>query len=201
MISINDKYDFSFTASSLRLNEMLLVARATKDEVDVDYTNDLGSGKSSTGKRMLSEFKKRISHLTPLQLDVLLNSDLVTQKQLTFVSVCKSYSFIKEFVVEVVREKLLVNDYQISDGDYISFYRRKFDLHEEMDSLTELTEKKIKQVTFKILEQAGLINDIKSRIIQPQIIDYKLIKALVQDNPNWLKVLLVSDMDIQRVKE
>ena len=197
MIKTN-KYDFSFTASSLRLNEMLIVARAVYDGVEFDYTNALGAGKSSTGKRMLSEFKKRISHLTPEQLEVLLNSDLVTQKQMTLVSVCKTYSFIREFIVEVVREKVLVYDYQISDGDYISFYRRKFDLHEEMDSLTELTEKKLKQVTFKILEQAGLINDIKNRIIQPQIIDYKLIKALVQDNQNWLKVLLVSDMDIQR---
>lgn len=200
MIKTN-KYDFSFTASSLRLNEMLLVARAIHDGAEVDYTNDLGGGKSSTGTRMLSEFKKRISLLTPEQLDVLLNSDLVTQKQLTLVSVCKAYSFIREFIVEVVREKVLVYDYQITDGDYISFYRRKFDLHEEMDSLTELTEKKIKQVTFKMLEQAGLINDIKNRIVQPQIIDYKLIKALVQDNPNWLKILLVSDTDIQRVKE
>jgi hypothetical protein len=139
--------------------------------------------------------------LTPAQFNVLLNSDLVTQKQLTLVSVCKSYSFIREFIVEVVREKVLVYDFQITDGDYISFYRRKFDLHEEMDSLTELTEKKIKQVTFKILEQAGLINDIKNRLIQPQIIDYKFMKALVQDNPNWLKVLLVSDTDIQRAKE
>lgn len=196
-----NKYDFSFTASSLRLNEMLLVSRAYQNDVEVDYTNDLGGGKSSTGKRMLSEFKKRISHLTLAQVDVLLNSDLVTQKQLTLVSVCKSYSFIREFIVEVVREKVLVYDYQITDGDYISFYRRKLELHEEMDSLTELTEKKIKQVTFKILEQAGLINDIKNRIIQPQIIDYKLIKALVQDNPNWLKVLLVSDTDIQKAKE
>ena len=56
-------------------------------------------------------------------------------------------------------------------------------------------------MTFKILEQAGLINDIKNRLIQPQIIDYKFMKALVQDNPNWLKVLLVSDTDIQRAKE
>lgn len=200
-MTITNKYDFAFTASSLRLNEMLLVARAYHDGFEVDYTNDLGGGKSSTGKRMLSEFKKRISHLTPNQLEILLNSDLVTQKQLSLISVCKSYSFIREFIVEVVREKVLVYDYQITDGDYISFYRRKFDLHEEMDSLTELTEKKIKQVTFKILEQAGIINDIKNKIIQPQIIDDKLLKALFQDNPNWLKVLLVSDMDIQRAKE
>jgi hypothetical protein len=192
------KYDFSFTASSLRLNEMLIVARAHYEGLEVDYTNNLGGGKSSTGKRMLSEFKKRVSYLTPLQIEILLNGDLVTQKQLALVSICKSYSFILEFIVEVLREKLLVYDYQITDGDYISFYRRKCDLHDEMNSLTESTEKKLKQVTFKILDQAGLINNIKSRIIQPQILDYKLISALVQDNPNWLKVLLVSDMDIEK---
>ena len=200
MVKTN-KYDFSFTASSLRLNEMLIVARAYHDGVKVDYTNELGGGKSSTGKRMLSEFNKRVSNLTPYQLNVLLNGDLVTQKQMTLVSICKSYAFIREFVVEVLREKSLVYDYQITDGDYISFYRRKFDLHDEMDSITEITERKIKQVTFKILEQAGLINDIKNRIIQPQIINYNLVNALIQDNPNWLKVLLVSDMDIERANE
>lgn len=194
------KYDFSFTASSLRLKEMILVAKALHENKEVDYINELGNGKSSTGKRMLSEFKKRFSHLTTQQVEVLLNSDLVSQKQITLVSVCKSYGFIREFIIEVVREKLLVYDYEINDGDYISFYRRKHDLHDEMDTITELTEKKIKQVTFKILEQAGLINDIKSRIIQPQIIDYDLMKSIVSDNPNWLKVLLVSDIDIERAK-
>lgn len=200
-MTITNKYDFSFTTSSLRLNEMLMVARAKFEAKELDFVNDLGCGKYTTGRKMFSEFNKRLSYMTPKQLEILLNSDLVTQKQLTLVSVCKAYSFIREFIVEVVREKALVYDYQITDGDYISFCRRKFDLHEEMDSLTELTEKKIKQVTFKVLEQAGLINDIKNRIIQPQIIDYKLMQALVQDNPNWLKVLLVSDMDIQRAKE
>lgn len=200
-MTITNKYDFSFTTSSLRLNEMLMVARAKFEAKELDFVNDLGCGKYATGRKMFSEFNKRLSYMTPKQLEILLNSDLVTQKQLTLVSVCKAYSFIREFIVEVVREKALVYDYQITDGDYISFYRRKYDLHEEMDSLTELTEKKIKQVTFKVLEQAGLINDIKNRIIQPQIIDYKLMQALVQDNPNWLKVLLVSDMDIQRAKE
>lgn len=199
MVKTN-KYDFSFTASSLRLKEMILVAKALHENKEVDYINDLGNGKSSTGKRMLSEFKKRFSHLTTEQVEVLLNSDLVSQKQITLLSVCKSYGFIREFIIEVVREKLLVYDYEVNDGDYISFYRRKHDLHDEMDTITELTEKKIKQVTFKILEQAGLINDIKSRIIQPQIIDYNLMKSIVNDNPNWLKVLLVSDVDIERAK-
>ena len=195
------KYDFSFTASSLRLNDFLIVAMAYLDNVELDYVNELGGGKSSTGKRMLAEFNKRMSNLTSSEIELLINGDLVTKKQIALVSICKAYSYIREFIIEVVREKLLVYDYQITDGDYIRFYRRKFDLHEEMNSLTDSTEKKIKQVLFKILEQSGIINDIKNRVIQTQLLDFKLMEAIAQDNPNWLKVLLVSDFDITRVKK
>jgi hypothetical protein len=194
------KYDFSFTASSLRLNEMIMVAKASMEGRTIDYVNELGGGKSTTGKRMLSEFDKRISKLTSDELNLLVNGDLGTQKHIAFVSVCKAYLFIRDFVVEVIREKMLVFDYHISEGDYVSFYRRKHDLHPEMEKLTEITEKKIRQVTFKILEQAGLINDVKNKVIQPQLLDSKLLEIIVNDNPSWLKVLLVSDMDIATVK-
>jgi hypothetical protein len=93
----------------------------------------------------------------------------------------------------------MVYDYQITEGEFISFYRRKHDQHEEMETLTDLTEKKIKQVTFKILEQSGIINNIKKREIQPQFLNKDLIRVLVEDNPLWLKVLLVSDRDIERI--
>jgi hypothetical protein len=195
------KYSFSFTASSLRLNEMIVVATAIAEKRELDYVNELGGGKSTTGKRMLVEFEKRISNLTPRQADILINGDFLSQKQIAFLSVCKTYLFIRDFVVEVLREKILVFDYQITEGDYISFYRRKLDLHPEMDTITELTEKKIKQVTFKILEQAGIIDSIKSKVIQPQIIEKKVMAAIALENSNWLKVLFMSDMDITAIRK
>lgn len=194
------KYDFSFTASSLRLNEMILVANAVLEKREIDYTNELGGGKSTTGKRMLSEFKKRVSKLSSGELRYLIAGDFTSQKQIAFISICKAYWFIRDFMIEVLREKVLVFDYQITEGDYISFYRRKLELHPEMTELTEITNKKIKQVTFKILEQAGIIDNIKSKIIQPQIINAKVLKIVASDNANWLKVLLMSDTDIASVK-
>lgn len=194
------KYDFSFTTSSLRLNEMIIVGQAIIEGREVDYVNELGAGKSKTGRKMLSEFQKRISTLTPLEVDILAKGDFTSQKQIAFKSVCKTYGFIRDFTIEVLREKFLVFDYQITEGDYITFYRRKLDLHPEMNELTELTSKKIKQVTFKILEQAGIIDNIKSKQIQPQLIDYKVMKAIVSDNANWLRVLLLSDIDIASLK-
>ena len=189
-------YNFSFTASSLRLKEMVLVAKHLVEGTDIDYINELGKGKSATGKRMLIEFNKRLETLTQDQLKLLVDGDLSTQKQIAFLSICKTYAFIRDFVLEILREKYLVYDYEITDGDYLSFYRRKNDLHTEMDALTELSESKIKQVTFKILEQASIIDSIKSKIIQAQLLDNKTMTTIAKDNREWLKVYFYSDMDI-----
>jgi Putative inner membrane protein (DUF1819) len=190
------KYDFSYTSASLRLQEMILVAKAFVGKRTIDFTNELGNGKFTTGKRMLAEFQKRINRLTPEELDVLIHGDLTSQKQIAFLSICKSSYFIRDFMLEVIREKYLIFDYQITDGDYISYYRRKYESHPEMEKLTEITAKKVKQVIFKILEQSGIIDNIKSKNIQPQLLDETLIDAILKDNPTWLKVLLMSDKDI-----
>jgi len=195
-----ERYDFSFTASSLRLNEMKIVAEAKVNHRDIDYARELGKGKASTGKRMLSEFNKRLSFLTTEEISLLLDGDLIAQKQMAYLSVCKTYGFIRDFVVEVLREKMLVFDYEVTDGEYISFYRRKADLHPEMENLTPITQKKVKQVTFKILEQAEIIDSAKNKIIQPQIVDDTVEKAIVSDNPKWLKIFLLSDQDIANLK-
>jgi hypothetical protein len=191
------KYDFSFTASSLRLNELRLVAKYQIEGRVIDYTNELSNGKSATGKRMLAEFNKRLSFLTEVQKQLLIEADLLTQKQLAFLAVCKTHAFIRDFVVEVLREKILVFDYELTEGEYLTFFRRKSESHPELDKITEITQNKVRQVTFKILEQAGMIDNIKSKNIQPQLLDQALIHAIVSDNRQWLKVFLMSDIDIQ----
>ncbi len=196
-----EKYDFSFTASSVRLNEMILVAKATLEKQEIDYVNELGRGKASTGKRMFNEFSKRISHLTSDQLSLLVTGDLLIKKQIAYLSVCKTYGFIRDFVIEVIREKFLIFDDQLSEGDYLSFYRRKEELHPEMETLTEITRKKIKQVTFKILEQSDVINNVKDKVIQPQLVDDAVVRVILSDHPKWLKVFLMSDRDIANLSK
>ncbi|MDB4655542.1 DUF1819 family protein [Flavobacteriales bacterium] len=194
-----DKYDFSFTAFSLRVNDMLKVAEA-HHQGKVLTKAELGDGNSITGKKRLAEINKRLNAFTEEQYESFLSGDLTSQKQLAFLSVCKAHSFIREFVVEVLREKVLVFDYELSEGEYISFYRRKNELHPEMDDLTESTQRGIKQVTFKILEQAGIIDNTKTKSIQPQLLEDQLVDVIASDDKQWLKVLFMSDMDIQNLE-
>ncbi len=192
-----EKYDFAYTSSSLRLNEMVLVGEHILNGTEPDYVNELGAGKSATGKRIYREVKKRLVFLNEQQLKLLVKGSLEIQKHMTFYAACKTYLFIRDFTVEVLREKYLIFDYEISEGDYISFLRRKQELHREIEELSESSSKKIKQVTFRILEQAGLINNTKERIIQPQLLQQEVVDAISRDDKEWLKIFLVSDIDLE----
>ena len=187
------KYEFSLTGSSLRVNEMILFATKYINEGLLEFKSDKGT----TNKRMVSEFKKRIDNLTVNQQELLLNSNFSNQKQLAFLSACKTYSLLRDFVIEVVREKYLIMDFNLSDTDYISFIRRKEINHDELANLTDQTQAKVKQVIFKILEQAGIINNVRDKEIQLQLLGESTKKSIIEDNPEWLKVFLLSDMDIQ----
>ena len=187
------KYEFSLTGSSLRVNEMILFATKYINEGLLEFKSDKGT----TNKRMVSEFKKRIDNLTVNQQELLLNSNFSNQKQLAFLSACKTYSLLRDFVIEVVREKYLIMDFNLSDTDYISFIRRKEINHDELANLTDQTQAKVKQVIFKILEQAGIINNVRDKEIQLQLLGGSTKKSIIEDNQEWLKVFLLSDMDIQ----
>lgn len=193
MIESTFKYEFSLTGSSLRVNEMILFATKYINQGLLEFKSDKGT----TNKRMVSEFKKRIDNLTVSQQELLLNSNFSNQKQLAFLSACKTYSLLRDFVIEVVREKYLIMDFNLSDTDYISFIRRKEINHDELANLTDQTQAKVKQVIFKILEQAGIIDNVRDKEIQLQLLGESTKKSIIEDNPEWLKVFLLSDMDIQ----
>lgn len=200
-MSKSNKYDFSFTASSLRINEMVAVAAYFKERkhTESELVNQIGNGKLSTGKRIYRECKKRLSQLTENQKKQFIEGDLITQKQTAFLAIAKLHRFIKDFTVEILREKLLLFDYHLTDGEYVSFYNRKTETNPELETFTENTKKKIKQVTFKILEQSGIIDNVKTKTIQPQIMNERFKRVIVEDNPEWLKIFLLGDSEIEEI--
>ena len=200
------KYILSFTAASLRLNEMVKVATAALDNAGGDLAMVKESGvvfssvKTRTSDREFREVRKRLETLTTDQTAILIRGDLISQKQIAFLSVCKRYTFIQDFAVDVIRDKVLVFDYQLNESDYKSFINSKLSLHPELEEFSESTLKKAKQVMFRILEQAGIINNPVDKQIQPQILQQDVINATVRDDPAWLKIFMMSDKDIKQLR-
>ena len=202
-MTITDKYNFSFTAATLRIfNFMRLVdaVHGTTEVVNIsniDQEKILSKGNSGSSKREMQELLKRFNALTPLQRILLSQEGATERRQLAFVGLCKTNSFIRDFVIEVVREKVLVFDFKLDDGDFNTFINRKRELHPELEEFADSTIKKAKQHVFKILEEAGLIDNINDRNIQQQWLDSKVAKAIIQDNPEYLKFFLQGDKDIK----
>lgn len=200
------KYILSFTAASLRLNEMVKVAK-TAFENDISNLHEVresgvvfNSVKTRTSDREFREIRKRLEYLTPSQMHILINGDLISQKQIAFLAVCKHYDFIRDFVIDVIRDKVLVYDYKINESDYNSFINNKIHVHPELEGFEDSTLKKAKQVLFHILEQAGIINNAVDKSIQPQLIQPDIVKAVANDDPAWLKIFMMPDKDIKQLK-
>jgi hypothetical protein len=185
------KYDLAFSGCSLKYLEMVTLIEVAKGIKEPSI-----GGKSAYIKRKNSELRKRINKLSLSQIDALLVGDSILQRQLAYVSVCKAYDFIYEFIIEVLREKMIFTDHQLTEGEYLSFFRRKMIDHPELERLSNLTEKKVKQLVFRILAEAGIIDSTKTKVLQYQILEPQLIRLIREDSPKWFEVFLLNDFEI-----
>lgn len=200
----NIKYTFSFTGASALIAETLVIAEEynrLKDWKAVEKSlldnNLLNKVKQATFKREFSEIKKRLSLLTQNQLQLMIHGSLDDAKAMILLSLIKAYTFLRDFIVEVIRNKYLLFDTVISDIDYIRFVNTKSLSHNELNAITEVTAKKVKQVVFKLLEQVGLITQAKNGSILKPILNGKVIDVIIDDEPALLSAFLFSNEEIK----
>ena len=198
------KYTFSFTGASALIAETLVIAEEynrLKDWKAVEKSlldnNLLNKVKQATFKREFSEIKKRLSLLTQDQLQLMIHGSLDDAKAMILLSLIKAYTFLRDFIVEVIRNKYLLFDTVISDIDYIRFVNTKSLSHNELNAITEATAKKVKQVVFKLLVQVGLITHSRNGSILKPILNGKVIDVIIDDDPALLSAFLFSNEEIK----
>ena len=202
------KYSFSFTGASALLAETLIVAEEyvrlqywEKVKVSVQENNLMNKTKQNTSKRMYHELKKRLELLTNEQLNLLVNGSPDESKAMVLLSLLKAYAFFKDFVIEIIRAKYLLYNNIIVSSDYTSFFNTKAITHNELNTITEKTTNKVKQVLFKMLEQVGLINSAKDGILIKPFLSDDSIKAILNDDATLLAGFLYSDTEIRSLKK
>ena len=195
-------YKFSFTALALRLNDTIEFYQQwnlQEDKQPIHGDLSMGNLKTASRKRQHLEYLRRLNALTKNQQTLLLSPDYDTARQIAFLAVCKAYGFIRDFTVEVMRSKVEVFDFELTQGDIQGFINRKSLTHPELENSSENTRKKAVQVMLRILEEAGLIDSVKSLRILPQLVSHEVASAVAEENPEWLKIFLYSDRDIKNL--
>lgn len=203
------KYRMSFTVGGLFYQETISAADLyikSNDWANVREeilsTNLFQARTSNSLERICREVLSRLKLLSPEQLKIIQDGSRQEQLQILWIAVCKRYSFIRDFAVEVIREKFLLMDYSLTKEDYTIFFDTKAEWHGELEKLKDSTKKKLKQVLFRILREAEITSEMN--IILPAILTQRVARALFPDKSGKsgiYSVLPVSDIDFkERVK-
>ena len=105
---------------------------------------------------------------------ILVNGTPYEQNQILWLAVCLRYSFIYDFAIEVVKEKYNLMQSKITQLDYDAFFNSKLNWHDELDKLTDSTRYKLKQILFKMLKEAEIVdsdNCILTTFVSPRVIE------------------------------
>ena len=196
------KYILSFTAASLSISESIKIAEVYSGCKDwgetkniVGENNLLQSRTGSRAVRVYRELAQRLQLLSDEHLELLVEGNLQEQKYILWYAVCKRYRLIQEFAIEVVHEKFLSMDYELTELDYDAFFNRKADWHEELESIAETTKNKLKQVIFRMLREAGITSE-DNRIIQAML-SRRMIESLAPDAPASYQIFPIPISDIK----
>lgn len=187
-----DRYR-SFTTASLLLNESSQVASLYVETPDwnqlretVLSQNLLQSRTLGTRNRVWNEVSSRLRLLNQRELDLLANGTPQEQGYLLWVAVCRRYALIRDFAIEVVRERHLALASHLRPEDFDRFFNQKADWHPELERMATDTRRRLRPMLFKMMRQAGLLTP-DDRII-PTALSPRLVAAVSETSRDDLAV-------------
>lgn len=186
------KYNFSLTAAYAMIPEFTNIAQLVHEGQSLERLDKsiIGREKGLTNKRQLQELRKRLRTLTRSQIEVLSEGTMDEQKHITHLAFCKTYTIYRDFITEVLFEKTLVYDNQLSELDYNSFISKKKMDHPEIEGLAESSETKVRQVIYRTLQQVGIIDSVSNPYILIPNLSTRVQAVISSDNPKWLRCFL-----------
>ncbi len=183
------KYQMSFSVGGLLLNESVAVARLHVEGEPWENTmlRAMEQGatslpKTASNRRTLREIANRLQTLSTEERSFLLDeADRIDQQALLWLTTCRAYRFVREFALEVIRERHLSYQVDLPLESFDILLNAKAEWDENLADLSTSTRKKLRQVLFRIMREAGVItseNRIQSAILSPRL------KAMLEDqNP------------------
>lgn len=200
-------YSVSFTAASLRPDLARIVAEGYLELRDWDASRErilagnlLQARSRASAIRREQEFRLRLQTLTVDQLRILAEETADARRAIAWLSVLKHSPFIFALARDALRLKLATHDTTLRPSDYERFFDGEAAGHPELAALTASTRAKIRQVTLRMLREAGILPPLARdfSLLRP-VIPGVALSAILDDDPHWLAGFLVPDDEIARL--
>lgn len=125
--------------------------------------------KISSVKRVNSPIFRRLEVLNNEMLNDFVYTDLDNSKYILLYAIMKTDKLVRDFIIEVYKEKLFMRKEYIEKFEIDNWYDEKCILSKTLKERSESTSAKLKQVIMKILQDSGLVvkEKDKFRVIRP----------------------------------
>lgn len=167
-----NNYKIGFARTAL-IPETILVAKTYQQLGDWEGVKQAVKGNNLLQTRTVrsseiiyGEISTRLSLLNTNQIDVIAEGFSQDVRQLVWVSLCKQYSFISDFTIEVLAMAHQSGRTQIDYDDYGYFYNSKADWHPELERVSDKTRSNARQALFQMMRQCELLTDSNQLITQ-----------------------------------
>ena len=203
-MATNKKYDISYRQGALMSDYFDAVMNAITD-FDLFVSGDeqlhysiIKANSEASQQRYLRELTRRIKQLSGSMFNYYFTADTNNKRVIQFYTICKTYSIISEFMIEVVRNKWLNLNFDLEPYDFKNYLIEKLEQTGVLEQTTETTLYRLGQVFFKMLQELGMYKKEKFNTIK---IDPQLMQLLYQAGDEWfIDAMLQSEDDKKQMK-
>jgi hypothetical protein len=199
------KYSMSFTTGGLLCNASEKIAHLYLELGDWALVRDraLETGlmqmrMQSSAKRIYREIAARLQTLTDEEIEMFVHGGDQQRIHILWLAVCCRYSFIRDFSIEILRERFLTLRHEIVNEDFDAFFNAKAEWHHELDTITSGTRIKLRQNLFRMLHEAEYIGS--SNRIQPVVLSPQIATLILRRGSDALYIYPTLDSEPNRRK-
>lgn len=161
--NMSEPYRLSFTFGGLLFPETVVIAQRYRELPDWEALKAeatrgelLRKTRASSRYRYFREIRDRFTTAWPFEME-LLAAEGLGARLAAFVICCRYYQVLGDFVREVVRDKVAMQEPNLAFSDYYHFLEGKRYLHPELTALSESTQAKLRQVMFRMLAEGTIL--------------------------------------------
>ncbi len=186
-------YNAEITAGSLLLKESRTIAHLLLQDADeaawhraVTVDNVLQKTSPASAKRMSSLIRKRLE-LVPRELwSMIANGTTEVAIQSLLAAAIKHSHLLGDFMLQVLQRHYREFNVQLLAREWDSFLIECAHIDPAVASWSQSTRKKVGQVVYRILSEAGYLDNTRSLKLQPVLIAPKVSKFLYSHDEKYI---------------
>jgi len=200
---MTERYRLSFTTGGLFLREsedaarrFLQVGSWVLARAELRSENALQVRTATAALRISKEVVARLETLCHEEIEFLVDCSASDRGHLLWAAVCRRYSLVQQFARDILREHFVLMRRQLQLSDFDAFYNQRALWHPELDQLAKSTQSKLRQNLFRMMREAGYIND--QYTIAPAMLTPAVAHLVAKQGADAFLIYPVSDLDIKR---